>query len=104
MLRSICSKLMGAFPIVLMNTALIIIILFFTGIPVKAQVSVSGSVAFVTKYIWRGYNIVDDPAIQPSLDFGFGESGFSANVWYSAGLSKLDKNGAAVELDFTLDY
>ncbi|MCH7783607.1 hypothetical protein IID62_11140 [candidate division KSB1 bacterium] len=104
MLRSICSKLMSAFPIVLMNTALIIIILFFTGIPVKAQVSVSGSVAFVTKYIWRGYNIVDDPAIQPSLDFGFGESGFSANVWYSAGLSKRDKNGAADELDFTLDY
>ncbi len=104
MSRSISSKLRGTFHIVLMNIALIIIILILTGIPARAQVSVSGSAAFVTKYIWRGYNLVDDPAIQPSLDFGFGDSGFTANVWYSAGLDDRDISGAADELDFTLDY
>jgi hypothetical protein len=70
-----------------------------TGLPAKAQVSVSGSATFVTKYIWRGYNLVDDPAIQPSLDFGFGDSGFSANVWHSAGLADRDISGTADELD-----
>lgn len=104
MSRSLSSNLKGIFNLVLMKIALIITILLLTGLPVRSQVSVSGSAAFVTKYIWRGYNIVDDPTIQPSLDFGFGESGFSANVWYSAGLSDRDKNGAADELDFTLDY
>jgi len=104
MLRLLSSKLKGAFHSVLMKMLLIITIIFITGLPAKAQVSVSGSAAFVTKYIWRGYNLVDDPALQPSLDIGFGDSGFSANVWYSVGLSDRDKNGAADELDFTLDY
>ncbi len=102
MSRSLSSKLRCTFQIVLMNIALIIIILLLTSLPAKAQVS--GSAAFVTKYIWRGYNLVDGPAIQPSLDFGFGDSGFSANVWYSAGLSDRDISSAADELDFTLDY
>lgn len=104
MLRSLSSKLRGAFHSGHVNIALIIIILLLTGLPAQAQVSVSGSAAFVTKYIWRGYNLVDDPAIQPSLDIGFGDSGFSANVWYSRGLEDRNISGAADELDFTLDY
>jgi len=104
MLSLLTSKSKNKFQFVFMNTAILFIILFLTGLPASAQVSVSGSAAFVTKYIWRGYNVVDDPAIQPSLDFGFGESGFSVNVWLSASLSDRNKTSTFDELDFTLGY
>lgn len=67
------------------------------------KVEVTFSNSFVSKYIWRGYDILnDDPAYQPSLDFSFGDSGFSANIWGSFAL----KSGAEDldELDYSLTY
>jgi uncharacterized protein (TIGR02001 family) len=65
----------------------------------------SGSVSFLSKYMWRGYELSDDNlAIQPSLTLGY--KGFAINSW-----SNLDtKNAGAdtkaswTETDLTLSY
>ncbi len=67
-------------------------------------------VAYVTKYIWRGFNIYGSHgAIQPSVDFAL-ENGFSANVWmsYPVGSGENDAgasiNDQLTEFDYTLAY
>ena len=69
-----------------------------------AQVTVSGGVDFASKYLWRGYNLVNGPVLQPSADISFGESGFAVNIWASAALQDRGINGAADEFDVTLAY
>ncbi len=70
----------------------------------QAQVKVSGGVDFVSKYIWRGFNLADKPTIQPTVDFEFSNSGFALNVWSSLALASRDTYGPADELDFTVSY
>jgi hypothetical protein len=58
---------------------------------------------FVSKYMWRGYDILGDHgAWQPSVDLDLFGTGFSFNVWMSiamsGGLSALN------EIDYTLAY
>jgi hypothetical protein len=73
------------------------------------DISVDASIDALSGYVWRGFVLGADPALvlQPSLTFGFGESGLSLNVWGSffgmdRGTPKsLDE---ADELDFTIDY
>ena len=67
-------------------------------------------VAYVTQYIWRGFNIYGSHgAIQPSVDFAL-ENGFSANVWmsYPVGSGENDAgasiNDQLTEFDYTLAY
>jgi hypothetical protein len=39
---------------------------------------------WVSKYIWRGFDKLDDKAaFQPSINFDLYDSGWSVNVWYS---------------------
>lgn len=73
------------------------------------DISVDASVDVLSGYVWRGFVVgADDKlAIQPSLTLGFGDTGFSLNLWGSA--FAMDR-GAPVsldqvdELDFTVDY
>jgi uncharacterized protein (TIGR02001 family) len=65
---------------------------------------------FVTKYIWRGFNVYGSKgAWQPSIDFAF-ENGFSANVWmsYPIGTGENDAgsgiNSDLTEYDYVLAY
>lgn len=44
--------------------------------------NLSVSAMYTSNYIWRDY-IFDYPAIQPSIDYTLGESGFSFNLWGS---------------------
>lgn len=71
-------------------------------------------VTYVTKYIWRGFNIYGSHgAIQPSVNFAL-ENGFSANVWMSypvgSGENDAGRNNAIginddlTEFDYTLAY
>lgn len=67
----------------------------FLGIDLDATV--------VSKYMWRGYDILDDrAAFQPSINFDLFQTGFSLNVWgsfaLSSGFEDLD------ELDYSLAY
>ncbi|HOY63999.1 MAG TPA: hypothetical protein PLK80_01620 [bacterium] len=68
----------------------------------RAEADVSGSVAWVSKYIWRGQDLLADneSAIQPSLDFSW-SSGWAFNMWMSYGL---DGDSELDELDYTLSY
>ncbi len=66
-------------------------------------VSVSASADVVSKYVWRGQNVVDDWVLQPSV--GIGYKGFTASVW-----GNMDLHGDAVddgelnEVDYVIDY
>ncbi len=72
------------------------------------EVGVTVDTTYTTKYIWRGFDILDDKAaFQPSVNFDLG-NGFSFNVWGSlAGSSKGDGSKSTVdaeEWDYTLAY
>ncbi|MBW2501436.1 MAG: hypothetical protein JRD39_00725 [Deltaproteobacteria bacterium] len=66
--------------------------------------SADASVAFYSKYVWRGYELSDDSlVIQPSLSVSY--KGFGANLW--ANLDTDDANAETNlwnETDFTLSY
>jgi uncharacterized protein (TIGR02001 family) len=52
----------------------------------------------MSQYVWRGWQLSDDAAIQPSV--GIGYEGFGANIW-----SNYDTDTTAVtETDFTVNY
>jgi len=71
------------------------------------DVAVTVDATYVTKYIWRGIDILDDvSAWQPSVNFDFG-NGFSANVWASYPGTDGSSDGGRVnstEYDYTLAY
>jgi uncharacterized protein (TIGR02001 family) len=66
--------------------------------------SADASVAFLSKYVWRGFELSDDSVvIQPSLTASY--KGFSANLWANldTDLSGADTNKWN-ETDFTISY
>lgn len=92
--------------IVLMGLA----VLLSSGIAIAADdgtMGVTVDTTWVSKYIWRGFDYLDDKAaIQPSVSIDLG-SGFSATVWASwAGASGSSTTSTvnANELDYILSY
>lgn len=80
----------------------IIMLLGAVGITAAEEVQVDMEVTWVSKYIWRGFDLLDDKAaLQPSINFDLG-CGFSANLWTSQPMA----NGGvdAEEWDYTLAY
>ena len=65
------------------------------------NISVEASVDALSGYIWRGGVLgADDKAVvQPSLTFGFGDSGFSLNIWGSFFVQSRTATEGADELD-----
>ncbi len=57
----------------------------------------------VSSYIWRGWDTypTHQPAFQPSVTYEFGDSGFSANAWFSFAF---EKDKSQHEVDLTLEY
>ena len=89
------------------RTLVLVVTLSLLASPAFAQigkVSVEGSMDLVTHYVFRGVAFTDQPSAQPSLTLGFGESGFSFNVWGSASLKQRSIQNAGDELDFTIAY
>jgi hypothetical protein len=68
--------------------------------------SVSGGVDVVSRYVWRGFDLLYDnrPAVQPYLNVGLGDSGFSLGIWSSFALARWSEYKAANEIDMTLSY
>lgn len=66
----------------------------------------SYQVDFTSRFIFRGIDILsnNNPAIQPSITYTFGESGFSLNVWGSFALSERGRCKYLDEIDLTLSY
>jgi hypothetical protein len=61
-----------------------------------------------SRFIWRGFDLLPDnnSALQPSLTYDFGDSGFSLNVFASFALTKPDEifEDYKNEIDLTLTY
>lgn len=55
-----------------------------------------------TTYYWRGYEVVDHPALQPTATFALGELPISLNAWGSLTLADRDNHPATDEVDLTL--
>jgi hypothetical protein len=68
------------------------------------DVGIDVGTTYVSRYIWRGFDSYGNnhSAIQPYVDFTFGDSGFRAQVWWSRA------NGSGFEnyeeFDYTLAY
>lgn len=89
------------------RTLVLVVTLSLLASPAFAQignVSVEGSMDLVTHYIFRGVAFTDQPSAQPSLTLGFGDSGFSFNIWGSWALKNRSIQEAGDELDFTISY
>ncbi len=86
-----------------LTTALLIGGVCFAGEEENPKLGVTLDSTFVTKYLWRGYDILDGhSAWQPSVELDLFGTGFTFNVWSSiatsGGLSDLN------EVDYTLAY
>ncbi|KPJ99423.1 MAG: hypothetical protein AMJ60_05080 [Desulfobacterales bacterium SG8_35] len=83
-------------------------LLFAAGMPAaKAEdevPSADASVSFLSKYVWRGFELSDDSlVIQPSLTTSY--RGFSANLWANLDTDNYDMHtNKWNETDFTLSY
>ena len=81
------------------------IVLFFSTNPVFSRDSVSIEITadYVSKYIWRGQNLTDEPVIQPGISAGY--KGLTASIWGNLETTSInDNSGEFTELDYTLDY
>jgi len=61
----------------------------------QGDLGVTVDATWVSKYIWRGFDVLDDKAaFQPSIDFDLWDTGFHFTIWTSwAGASK---NGGSI--------
>ena len=61
-------------------------------------------VDFTSRYIWRGFDLNPNkqPALQPSLEYGCGDCGFTFSLWSSFSFS--DRNANEIDLAFTYDF
>lgn len=77
----------------------------FSAVPTWAQdadsdISVSVTTDYVTEYVFRGVSF-ESEAIQPGIEFGFGD--FSVGAWASTGLGE-DSLADTDEIDFYAGY
>jgi uncharacterized protein (TIGR02001 family) len=89
-----------------MKRALLIILLgglVAASLPAAAAV-VDFNAAYVSKYIWRGYDLNGtQPALQPGATFYLGNTGLTAGIWGSYNLGSMTKQ-EMTEVDYTLTY
>ena len=66
---------------------------------------ITGSLDFVSKYIWRGSNLVDAPCLQSDLSIS--RDGFTFDWWTNYSMSNDKGKGSYqeyTEVDYTFDY
>ena len=94
---------------------LIAVILLSTAGLAQAQadkIGVDVDISWVSKYIWRGVDLLDDKAaFQPSVNFDLYDTGFSFNLWmsYAGGGGNMNHSTTssrvdATEYDYTVAY
>ncbi|MCP4146985.1 MAG: hypothetical protein GY757_04465 [bacterium] len=85
--------------------ALLILLIALVGVQgVHAGFSYEMDIA--SSYVWRGFDLFSKnvPAIQPSVTYTFGESGFSLNLWGCFVLTDRNTERQNEEIDITLNY
>ncbi len=82
--------------------AILLAFLFLTTIP--AMAAFEYQMDLTSRYVWRGFDLnpLNKPALQPSLTYGFGESGFAVNLWGS--FSFEDKQMNETDISFSYDF
>ncbi len=81
-----------------------VIFLFFIVSPVFSQHNLSTDAEFVTRYMWRGFDVLDNrSAIQPSVTYSH-DDGFYLNIWSSFCLYDRDAVKDVDEVDVTISY
>ena len=80
----------------------------------EPKVEVDAEALVVSKYVWRGLEVNEDPVLQPALTVTYG--GFSFNIWGNMDLTDFGEDecvytsdcesraGQFTEIDLTLDY
>lgn len=67
------------------------------------EVSCEAEAAFVSRYVWRGLVLTDDPSLQPGFTAAW--RGLSFNFWSNMDLGDANENeGEFTEADFTFTY
>ncbi|MHC4199088.1 MAG: TorF family putative porin, partial [Planctomycetota bacterium] len=67
------------------------------------DVSCDAEAAFVSRYVWRGIVLTDDPSLQPGFTTTW--RGLSFNFWGNMDLGDANENeGEFTEADFTFTY
>lgn len=89
--------------------ALTLVLFVFLAVNLKSEDSSGGfsyQLDLTSRFIFRGIDLLSDnnPAIQPSITYVFGDSGFSLNVFGSFALSERYKCKYLDEIDLTLAY
>jgi hypothetical protein len=77
---------------------LLLILSFFLTTSAFAQFSVGSD--FVSRYIWRGFDIGESPSIQPTVEYGI--SGLAIGFW--GAYPTVDVNTGTEEIDFYGSY
>ncbi len=92
----------------ILEVVVVVVAIGGIGWAAEGDIGVDVDVTWVSKYIWRGFDLLDDKAaFQPSINVDLGH-GFSVGVWASyAGSSKGGGSISTVnatELDYILTY
>ena len=88
-------------------TLISVIIISLTNFPILAQdLSVDAGADFVSRYIWRGLNVNEQPNVQPYISLQY--KGLQLGFWGSCGLSGLNSDDEnymfSSEIDTWLSY
>ncbi|MFQ6084036.1 MAG: TorF family putative porin [Candidatus Aminicenantia bacterium] len=80
--------------------------LLILAVTLNLNADVGYQLDLTSRYIWRGFDLFpqNNPALQPSITYNFGESGFSIQLWCSFSLSKRNRLKYSDEIDLTLTY
>lgn len=89
-----------------MKRSVLLLLTCLVGAALTLPGAVTGQVDLVSRYIWRGFDLLPDnhAAVQPSLTFDLGESGFSLNLWGSFALAQRSEFKSSDEIDVTVSY
>ena len=67
------------------------------------DVSIGVSADFMSKYVWRGQNLVDGAVFQPGVSVGY--QGLTGSIWGNLDMcDKNDNSGNFTEVDYSIDY
>lgn len=67
------------------------------------DVSVGVGADVLSKYVWRGQNLVDGAVFQPGASVGY--KGLTGSIWGNLDMTdKNDNSGNFTEVDYTIDY
>jgi hypothetical protein len=89
-----------------MKRFVLLLLACLVGTALRLPGTVSGQVDLVSRYIWRGFDLLPDnhAAVQPSLTIDLGKSGVSLNLWSSFALAHRGIFKCNDEIDLTLSY